>query len=206
MAPRPSARAPSGAVRHVHASIVGCPVAFRTDWLPILPVLAYVARFLDDRFYGVAFSPPFTCDNEGALFALWRFGIQKPCNMLDFWQIPTSDCMKHEGTRRRAPQRARSHDRSPDRIGRRHANHHRGRVRRLVPFAGAPPARLPVRLHAFVLPASQNHPPTGASRCTLVCIQDSQPYEDVSHVKHRRPQHRERPAQHSVIPPNAYPE
>ena len=39
----------------------GAPREFRTFLRRILPVLAYVARFSDGRFYGAAFSPPLTC-------------------------------------------------------------------------------------------------------------------------------------------------
>ena len=34
---------------------------FRTFRRRFLPVLAHIARFLDGRFHGVAFSPPLTC-------------------------------------------------------------------------------------------------------------------------------------------------
>ena len=147
----PGGAAPPGAVWHGHTSAVGRPAAFHTDWLPILPVLAYVARFSGDRFHRVAFTPPFTCDNGGALSALWRLGMQKPCNMRDFWQIPTSDWMKREGARRRGPRRAKKPRRKagPTRMPpcRPAAN---SRPRRRSPRPRAP-ARLPARLHAFVL-------------------------------------------------------
>ena len=48
---------------------------FRTFRRRFLPVLAHIARFLDGRFHGVAFSPPFTCGERGcdtALVTIWH--------------------------------------------------------------------------------------------------------------------------------------
>ena len=99
------------------------------------------------------FTPPFTCDNGSALFALWRLGIQKPCNMRDFWQIPTSDWMKREDARSRGPQRAK-------------------RPRRGAPPARTPPGRSAENARGAALPAVGALPPgcrAASCACPIFC-------------------------------------
>ena len=59
-----------------------------------LPVLDHIVWFLDGRFYGFAFLPPFTCDVVSQVLDLWRNGTQKPYNIGYFWQKLTPIWMK----------------------------------------------------------------------------------------------------------------
>ncbi len=184
-----STAAPGGtalpvAVQHSHACAAGRLVAFRADWLPFLPVLTYVARFLGSRFYGVAFSPLFTCNNGGALFVLGDLGIQKPCNIGYFCQISTANCMKREAHGTRAPRRAGSRNGAPDWPGRHGADHRRRSTRRSHPSAGG--ARQAARATSCVCPffrqpaASTTSPKSGGRSHSKAYVIHGSPMLDSS--------------------------